>query len=192
MNSPRGLSARPCKVSPKPSHNQCVDDLLREVAAGIADPSQGLPDAVFDFALKITPMVNVDLLVRSERGDHLLAWRADAYGEGWHIPGGIIRYNETIEQRIAAVAEVELSAQVKHAAFPADIKQIRHARGHFVSLLYLCELSSPIGNAQLLYSGREVPRRGQIAWHKGMPRDMYGVHEIYREWLEGRRPRPLA
>jgi hypothetical protein len=71
----------------------------------IGDPGRGLPDEVFEFALAITPMINVDLLVSGDRGV-LLAWREDKWGSGWHVPGGIIRFNETISHRISEVARL--------------------------------------------------------------------------------------
>lgn len=60
----------------------------------IDDPRNGLPEELFLFATEITPMVNVDLLVRDDEGRILLAWRDDdIYGTGWHVPGG----NNTIK-----------------------------------------------------------------------------------------------
>lgn len=158
---------------------------LENVLRTIPDPSKGLPDEVFRFVLKLTPMINVDLLVRNDRGEHLLAWREDAYGRGWHVPGGIIRYREAIEERIEAVAKEELAAEVDHTAKPVDLKQLWRVRGHFISLLYLCTLKKPVSNPTLWYTGGE-PRSGQIAWFKGVPADVYWVHNYYAEWLNGR------
>ena len=149
------------------------------------DPSQGLPDAVFRFVLKVTPMISVDLLVRNDRGEHLLAWREDGYGMGWHIPGGIVRYNEPISARIAAVAKMELAATVRHGEQPDDVRQIFYSRGHFIALLYLCRLDSPVSNAGLWYT-EGPPRHGQIDWIRGVPADVYSVHNDYRDWLSGR------
>jgi colanic acid biosynthesis protein WcaH len=158
---------------------------LAKALSGIPDPSLGLPDAVFRFVLKVTPMINVDLLVRNDRGEHLLAWREDAYGKGWHVPGGIIRYREPIEQRIAAVAKDELSAEVDHTPKPVDLRQLWHVRGHFISLLYLCTLRKPVSDPALWYTDGQ-PRSGQIAWFKGVPAGIYWVHDTYADWLNGR------
>lgn len=165
--------------------NEPMDRILQQVLEQIPDPSKGLADPVFQFALKITPMINVDLLVRNERGEHLLAWRTDTWGAGWHVPGGIIRFNEPIDARIAAVAESELSAKVRHAPLPVDIKQFFRRRGHFISLLYLCELEEPVRDSALWHQGGH-PLNGQLAWHKGTPPDVYSVHREYADWLKGR------
>lgn len=66
----------------------------------IKDPTVGLPEEVFLFISRITPMINVDLLIKDESGRTLLSWRDDYTGKGWHVPGGIIRYKEKIDTRI--------------------------------------------------------------------------------------------
>lgn len=52
----------------------------------ISDPSQGLPEEVFLFLSRMTPIVNVDLLIKDEKGRTLLSWRDDIHsGTGWHV-----------------------------------------------------------------------------------------------------------
>ena len=64
------------------------------------DPNQGLPEDLFLFISRITPLVNVDLLIQGPQHRTLLTWRSDEHhGAGWHVPGGIIRYKETAHQR---------------------------------------------------------------------------------------------
>jgi colanic acid biosynthesis protein WcaH len=167
------------------ANRQDLEAMLEAAFQAVPDPTQSLPDPVFQFILKITPMINVDLLVRNEKGEHLLAWRKDEYGEGWHVPGGIIRYKEPIERRIAAVAKGELAAEVAYSPLPVDLRQLWHTRGHFISLLYLCKLSKPVGNPSLWYA-EGAPRHGQLRWWRGVPADVYWVHNTYAEWLNGR------
>jgi ADP-ribose pyrophosphatase YjhB (NUDIX family) len=66
-----------------------------------------------------------------------LTWRDDEYYKtGWHIPGGIVRYKETIADRIRAVAENELGAKVAFKETPLAINEgfNHHSknRGHFI------------------------------------------------------------
>ena len=68
-------------------------------AAG--DPSDGLPEPIFELASSIVPMINVDLFVQDRQGRILMVWREDPIcGCGWHIPGGIIRFQESIVERL--------------------------------------------------------------------------------------------
>ncbi len=49
----------------------------------------------------------------------MLSWRDDPYaGTGWHIPGGIIRFQETLETRIHKVAQTELGTDVTFDPVP--------------------------------------------------------------------------
>lgn len=156
---------------------------LNEVLKAVPDPRRGLPEPVFDFALKITPMVNVDLLVRDGEGRSLLTWREDDWGQGWHIPGSIIRVDEPVARRIAACAEAELTATVEADGVPLAMTEFRTARGHFFSLLFLCRLTGPIRNAALLT--QSPPRPGALAWHRGVPDRLYPAHGVYEAWLSG-------
>lgn len=167
-----------------------VDDRLRalltEALASVEDPTKGLPDPVFEFALCVVPMINVDLLVRNAAGEHLLAWREDEYDAGWHVPGGIIRFNEPIAKRITEVAASELGTEVAHGGSPADIREFFTRRGHFVSLLYLCHLRDDKKMPPALALEPARVRHGELAWHKGVPARLYRVHGVYSDWLDGR------
>jgi colanic acid biosynthesis protein WcaH len=152
----------------------------------IEDPRRGLPEDLFLFASRITPMVNVDLLIKNEKGQTLLTWRDDGYWKpGWHIPGGIIRYQEQIAERIRAVAKTEFGAEVAFKPVPLAIKEIinpiRRVRGHFISFLYQCSLTAG-PDSRLKYQSGE-PLRNQWKWHKACPENIIPVHEIYREFI---------
>lgn len=163
-----------------------LETMLAIALDSVPDPSKGLPDEVFHFIRKVTPLTNVDLLVRNEKGEHLLAWREDEYARGWHIPGGIIRFNESLAQRIAAVAKLELSATVEHSPNPIDLREFFSPRGHFISLLYLCRLSSPVADT-LIWNGNGKPLHGQLKWCLGVPTDLYRIHRAFSDWLGGKK-----
>jgi colanic acid biosynthesis protein WcaH len=56
-----------------------------------------------------------------------LTWRDDGYcNPGWHIPGGIIRFKETIATRIKVVARYELGAEVDFDPVPLAINEVIH------------------------------------------------------------------
>ena len=111
----------------------------------IVNPQAGLPDEVFRFVSRTTPLVNVDLLIKDDSGRTLLSWRDDRYSRtGWHLPGGIIRFKETLGTRVKKVAELEIGVEIKFDPSPIAINQIineHDTRSHFISILYKCFLS---------------------------------------------------
>lgn len=160
-----------------------IIDLLESL---IKNPSVGLPEDIFLFISRITPLVNVDLLIKNEQDHTLLTWRDDGYyPPGWHIPGGIIRYKETIADRIHAVALTELNVDVKFKKAPLAMNELinlsRQNRGHFISLLHECTLTSLPDN-NLRYE-KGIPRPGEWAWHAKCPDNIITVHEIYRKFM---------
>jgi len=165
--------------------------LLEAIETYISDPRVGLPQEFFYFISRFTPLVNVDLLIKNKDGKTLLTWRDDQfYGPAWHIPGGIIRFKENIEERIMKVAEAELGCTVRCSHEPVNVCSLvnkqRDVRGHFISLLYLCELTSdPIVEKEYV-SGYPFP--GQWAWHAGSPENLLSVHEPFRDFIDGTPP----
>lgn len=144
-----------------------------------------MPDDVFYYISRITPLINVDLLIKAENGRTLLAWRDDVYaGSGWHLPGGIVRFKETLETRLAKVAESEIGAALQFDPAPIAVHQMIHTardiRGHFISFLYNCSLS---GSFVPENKGLGPRDRGYLKWHKMCPANLLPVHEIYREYI---------
>jgi colanic acid biosynthesis protein WcaH len=158
-------------------------DLLESL---IKNPQEGLPEDIFLLVSRITPIVNVDLLIKNEENHTLLTWRDDGYyPPGWHIPGGIVRYKETISDRINAVAASELGAEIKFKKDPLAINEVIHpsrrVRGHFISLLYGCTLISSL-DKNLRYE-KGIPKPGEWWWHNKCPGNIISVHEMYRKFI---------
>ena len=167
-----------------------LDALIAALEARITDPKQGLPEAVFDLVTRLTPMVNVDLLLKDSENRTLLTWREDRfYGPVWHVPGGIIRFKETAAQRIIKVAETELGTTVKFDETPLAVTEMinqgRDTRGHFISLLYECKLTGALA-AHLAYEAG-TPKHGMWAWHATCPDDLIPPQRIFKKYIEGAR-----
>jgi ADP-ribose pyrophosphatase YjhB (NUDIX family) len=165
-----------------------LGSLIEALESGVHNPSQGLPKEIFLFISRLTPMVNVDLLVKNEHNETLLTWREDEYyGPGWHVPGGIVRFKETTASRIQAVAANELGASVEFGTDPLAMNEVMHAtrqtRGHFISLLYACRLTSPL-DPRFAYQGGAA-ENGQWAWHATCPENLISVHGLYRKYISG-------
>jgi len=163
-----------------------TDAAITTLLEAVPEPSQGLPDNVFYYISRTTPLVNVDLLIQDETGRTLLAWRDDPHaGTGWHIPGGVVRFKELLETRIKKVAEMEIGTDVQFDPEPIAIHQIilpeREIRGHFISLLYKCYLTGTFNRyAKRLTEGDA----GYLAWHSHCPNDLLPIQNFYRRFME--------
>ena len=76
------------------------------IEQSIDNPKIGLPEEIFKLVSRITPLINVDLLIKDRSNKTLLTWRnpGETTAAGWHIPGGIVRYKENVVDRIHAGA----------------------------------------------------------------------------------------
>jgi colanic acid biosynthesis protein WcaH len=162
-----------------------LDETAHAIESAVGDPRRGLPNAVFQLVTRLTPMLNVDVLVR-RNGRTLLTWRDDAYYHGWHVPGGIVRYKERMADRLAEVARLELGTTIVSKSAPLAINEIIHedraVRGHFISFLFECELTGPLDQAR---HRTGPPRHGDWAWHAITPAEIIRSHEMYRRFIDG-------
>lgn len=120
-----------------------IAEIIDTLESYVRNPEKGLPEELFFFVSRITPLINVDLLIKNKQNYTLLTWRDNShYSPGWHLPGGIIRYKETITDRVKMVARNELGAEVEFNPVPMTINEIinnrQKSRGHAISLLYHC------------------------------------------------------
>lgn len=162
-----------------------IADAIAVLDKQVPNPSAGLPDELFYYISKITPLVNVDLLIKDENGRTLLSWRDDQYcGKGWHVPGGVVRFRETLETRVKKVAETEIGTSVDFDPNPIAINQIIlnecEIRSHFISILYKCSLSSAFVPENKGISNTDP---GYLMWHDNCPDNLLKFHEIYRKFL---------
>ena len=163
-----------------------IETILAELESAIESPGTDLPEDIFLFISRITPLVNVDLLIKNDQNQTLLTWRDDGYyPPGWHVPGGIIRFKETIADRIQAVAKDELGAKVKCDKTPLAVNEVIHRerknRGHFISLLYQCRLKTQ-PDENLKYKSNS-PNPNEWMWHSTCPDNIIQVHEMYRKYI---------
>ena len=166
-----------------------MDDALRRgietLEAGQGDPRRGLPEDVFLFVSRITPLINVDLLIQDDRSRTLLTWRDDEFfGSGWHVPGGIIRYKEPVADRIRTCAREELGADVSCDPAPLLVSEsirAQNTRGHFISLLFRCRLLSVPDQARR--AGSDRPSPGQWRWHDRCPSDLLEAQRQYARFF---------
>lgn len=153
---------------------------IASIESSLGDPGDGLPEDVFLLVSRLTPLVNVDLLIKDAEGRTLLTWRDDEfYGRGWHVPGGIIRYKETIDARVRVCARDEIGAEVAFDPIPLLLLEsidARRDRGHMLSLLFRCR---PLAPPDIARRAAMSPSRGQWRWHSTVPPDLLDVHRRY-------------
>ena len=156
---------------------------IRRIEQQIDDPRVGLPEEVFCFASSIVPMVNVDLLIRDDEGRILLSRRDDKFeGWVWHIPGGIVRFQEKLVHRINQVAQNEIGQFVYTSGVPLAVNEImsdHRERGHFISFLYECKLVD-----EILFEEKDVWSDGDLKWFEHCPTDFIKCQKpIYGEYF---------
>lgn len=159
---------------------------LAAVKPHIADPRKGLPEEVFLFVSAITPLVNVDLLVRNAQGHILLSWRNDVLcGQGWHVPGGIVRFQEGLVTRLQKTALAEFGCEVilepREPEFAEFIRPAKNPeRSHFISFIYHCRLPEGIVAPPHEAAPGEA---GYLEFHEFFPENMIPVHHFYRKYF---------
>jgi len=170
--------------------NRQVTDTAQQAADMMAiacpDARGGMAVPLFLAVSRLTPLVNVDLLVSDADRRLLMTWRADSfYGPGWHVPGGILRFKEPAAHRIAEVARTELGVQVDPASEPWRVLELtsteRDVRGHFITLAYPCRLMGALPGHRRATEHPAQP--GQWAWFDQLPSDTIHQHRVYGSWF---------
>jgi colanic acid biosynthesis protein WcaH len=136
------------------------------------ETGRDIPEPLWFFFSRHTPIVNVDLLVRNYQKQILLSWRNDQHGnKGWHIPGGVIRYKETWAHRIQQVAINELGLSgITHQPNPTYTNEIfwpTKTRGHFISLAFWCECN-------------DIQTTNTLKWFDKWPENMIECQLVYK------------
>lgn len=155
---------------------------LERILAKLSGQSGDLPEPLFRFITETTPTPNVDLLVRDEAKGILLAWRDDAFGSGWHVPGSIIRHREEVVHRLAACARNEFGCAVEVADRPVALIEIFDDRGHTLGLCYPATLRGVPGKRVIGEDDR--PQAGDLRWFPTLPAELHPSHRVYRNLLD--------
>lgn len=143
----------------------------------------GLPQDIFHFFSRHIPIANVDLLIKDADKNTLLAWRNDKFGgTGWHIPGGVIKYKEKIDECINRTSLREIGTKVViDSHTPITIVEMfkeHQTRGHFIALLFRCYLT---GN--YLLPNQTPNTEDCLKWFDKCPDNLIPIHECYRKYI---------
>ena len=163
------------------------------VQIGNLNPEEGLGENLFLIVSSLVPIVNVDLLVYNDKGQFLLACRDDPYcGQGWHVPGGCVRFKETCEDRIKKVAQQELGiSDIVFDKEPVKVFEIinhghrdivnQNERAHFITLVYKCYVPEDF---TIENQGTKVGEVGFMAWFDKLPDNLLSIQSCYREIIK--------
>lgn len=164
-----------------------LSEAIMQLESFVEDPTQGIPDELFRFICRLTPQVNVDLLIRDEHNRVLLTWRNDFRDGcvGWHFPGGMIRLKEKAIERVRKVASLELECAVSCSEHPLCVNEIifpeKKERSHGYSLLFECHLET-LPPERLKFQGG-TPVAGVYNWFATPPEQLVSVHDIYKNFF---------
>ena len=173
-------------------NSRMIENAVSSLFNSHIDPTDGLPESLFLLISSLIPIPNVDLLIINNKNQILLSWRDDSYyGKGWHIPGGCLRFGETLVERVQKTALEEIGTYVeikepivtvRDAILPLGLRiKNRNIRGHNVTVLYRCSLPKgfEIDNKE-----KSAEDRGFLRWFDYMPENRLPVCDIYRDVLK--------
>ncbi len=156
----------------------------------MCESEHNLPEELFLHISTLSPIPTVELLTFDSKGRILLAWRDDVhFGRGWHLPGGCIRFKETIEERIQRTALEEIGCAVEHDPEPVTVRSLifqekrpglrnQNERAHQICILFKCRVPEHyvIDNGSL-----QPDEQGYLKWFDRLPEDMLEIYRIYQD-----------
>jgi colanic acid biosynthesis protein WcaH len=131
-------------------------------------PGQRLPAADFDSVVRLTPLVAIDLIVRSPEGRVLVGRRTNEPAKGrFFVPGGRVTKNETLAAafRRISLAELGVEKRIEAGRFAGVYEHFYNTNNHevtgfgthYVVLAY--ELASAAQDLRL-----PMDQHGEFAW----------------------------
>ena len=148
-----------------PEDIQTLARLLRQVAAeGLGTPR--LPREVFPALRGVCTQPTVEVLATRTGRDVLLTRREDKNWCGYHLPGGFVGVEETLEAACDRIARAELSVSATLERIVGHYTWTDHPYASPLSLLCLCRLEGE-------------PRDGQ--YFEVLPDDLLRQHRVLLE-----------
>lgn len=168
--------------------DKCVEKILETCST----PEKGLPENVFLMISGLVPIPNVDLIVLNDKNEILLSWRDDSFFQkGWSIPGGCLRFGETMKHRVFKTAEREIGKKIHIKEGPLTVRdairgdndnlQYPHMRGHNIAVPFLCVLDEPLDLTRQIKKRNED---GYLCWFRYVPENILPIHHIYDDLFE--------
>ena len=131
----------------------------------------------YDFIFNRVPRLCVDMVIRNEKGGILLTRRnIEPYKNLWHLPGGMVRFKETIADAANRVAQKEFGATVEVIKNLGACETMIDDLGpdkprHSVSVGLEVRITS--GTPQITSESSEV------GYFTGLPRKVHPYHKVF-------------
>lgn len=122
-------------------------------ALKIVDPQNPLGTELFDALARVMPVIGYEAVCLrwnpSTQGVEVYMTQRSpndtAYPGEWHCPGSVLRYKEEIDDVFFRLETREFGAKLLSRRFVAEINHTKEARGHFISMVYLCTIAETEG-----------------------------------------------
>lgn len=152
-------------------------------ALGQIDPRQPYGTALFNALTRLTITVTPEAVCLRRKWRFIklfgipLPWRetqvylvqrsqADtAYPGEWHCPGSAVRPGENIKDVFCRLEKNEFGGRLRRWKFVKNFNHLGEARGHFLSLIYLCAMDDVEGLRGRWFSVKELPKN-TVAHHR--------------------------
>ena len=132
-------------------------------------PDKPLTNKDFRDVYSKVPRLCVDVLIENKTGV-LLTFRNIEPADIWHIPGGTLFLNETIEQAVGRIAKNELGVEVKIIKQIGLIDFFPYAGlGHPVSVVHKVEIISgkiKLNNEATEFGYFRIPPKNTVPQHR--------------------------
>lgn len=136
-----------------------------------------LSDADFDFIYARVPRACVDIVIETDQGLVLIK-REDPPDIGvWHLPGGGVRFQETVEEAAKRIAQRELGVEIELGqviGFDEYLhEQKRLGEAHSIAMMVKAKIVEG--------SLDELIKSGQVAIFKDLPENIMKPHKVALE-----------
>ncbi|MDO8560422.1 MAG: NUDIX domain-containing protein [bacterium] len=154
----------------QPNDEQVLLRLLKKLAVAQRQ-RRPMPPAVFDALLKVVPLVTVETVITRtvKRKTQVLLTRRSKnetrYPGIWHVPGSFLRNLEQTKDVLTRIAKKELGVpKFTEAKFVTWLNVYDCPVGHFVSIVYRCELGKATTRGRW-FSPTKLPA-SVLAYHR--------------------------
>jgi ADP-ribose pyrophosphatase YjhB (NUDIX family) len=128
-----------------------------------------LSQSEFDSIYSKVPRLTVEIIVKNSEGAIYLTQRAIEPCKGqWHLPGGTVRFGESLRSAVRRIALRELGIHVQEATNRGVVEYPSH---------YLHGLDSPVGIVfEVVTHGDDLKTNNEAAdggWFLSIPKNMH-------------------